>query len=210
MIAGLGLATAGGILLALTGRRKERLPTLEPNTRVELRVGTQTYTTLLADADSKCVALVPPLQRGLPLSFEAGTLATLRIATEAGLYEATIQFTGRLTQPRALLQARLVSRWHHLQRRRHERFTLPDEAQVVLRYAGEEWIGWACNVSAGGICLYAPVATPINAIVQLELPCVLKRLCRSCAERTARVVACERAPYRYGYAYRLRLAFADG
>lgn len=210
LVVGLGLAAAGGVLLALIGRRWELQPTLEPHTRVELRVGTQTYATLLAEADSKHIALVPPLRRGLPLAFEAGTLATLRIATERGLYEATIQFAGRSTQPRPLLHARLVSRWHHLQRRRYERVVLPDEVQVVLRYAGEEWIGWAHDVSIGGICLYAPVATPTNTTVQVELPHALKGLCQSRAERMARVVACERAPHRYGYAYRLRLAFADG
>jgi hypothetical protein len=39
--------------------------------------------------------LAPPLERGLPVSFEAGVFAELRLTTSAGVYEATVQFIGR-------------------------------------------------------------------------------------------------------------------
>ncbi len=211
LTAGLGLAGLGGLLIALTGRRWQlsSAPTLEAGQRVELTIKGHTYATLLAGTEGDTLLLTPPLQRGLPLTFEVGTHATLRLTTPNGLYGATIEFTGRHTKPTAQLLARRVSRWHHLQRRRHERITLPDEVQVALRHANEQWIGWICNLSRGGACLHAPVAFAVNNIVHLELPTALRGLSRT-PERLARVVACERAPTRYGYAYRVRLSFLDG
>ncbi|MCS7300031.1 MAG: flagellar brake protein [Fimbriimonadales bacterium] len=213
---GLGLAMLGGLLLALASRRwslcpLQSCPTLEAGQRIELRLADAHYTTVLTGVDGETLLITPPLRRGVPVAFELGTFAQLRTATPAGVYEATIQFTGRRMQPAPALQARLASRWAHQQRRRHERIILPDEVTVPIWIATEPWIGWARDVSAGGMRLIAPVPAPPNAQVTLELPAALRGVAETAGEmRVARVVACERAPTRHGYAYQLRLAFTDG
>ncbi|MCS7208080.1 MAG: flagellar brake protein [Fimbriimonadales bacterium] len=209
------VALVGGFVITPMSRRWKlcpcaACPALEVGQRVELSVAGVRYATLLSGTEGETLLLVPPLRRGLPVSFEAGTSAQIRLTTPAGVYEATVQFTGRQVQPTPLLHARLVRRWSHLQRRRHERIPLPDEVNVSIRIAGEPWVGWARDVSVGGIRLIAPAPAPLNAQVMLELPRALRGIMETeRSERVARVVACERAPTRYGYAYQLRLAFTD-
>lgn len=211
---GLGFALLGGLLIALSGRRWglcpfQHCPALEAGQRVEFTVAGKRYATLLQGVDGETLLLTPPLERGIPVSFEAGSLAQLRLTTPAGVFEATIQFTGRQTKPEPRLLARVAGRWKHTERRRHERVVLPDEVNIAIHRAGEQWVGWARDVSTGGLRLIAPVSAPVNAQVRLELPTALRGLTDSDAERAARVVACERAPTRHGYAYQLRLAFLD-
>ncbi|MCS6919994.1 MAG: flagellar brake protein [Fimbriimonadales bacterium] len=212
---GLGLALLGGLLIALSGRRwslcpLRACPALEAGQRIEFTASDQRYTTLLQGWDGETLYIAPPLQRGLPLSMELGSFAELRLTTPAGVYEATIQFVGRSAKPQPMLHARLASRWRHIQRRQHERVLLPDEVNVAVQHGGEQWIGWARDVSVGGLRLIAPAPAPTNAQVRVELPAALRGVADSGAERLARVVACERAPTRHGYAYQLRLAFTDG
>ncbi|MCX7994097.1 MAG: flagellar brake protein [Fimbriimonadales bacterium] len=211
---GLGLALLGGLLIALSGRQwclcpHQHCPMLEPGQKVELTVEGERYATIVAVPEGETLLLIPPLQRGLPLSFEFGTFAEMRLTTPAGIFEAIVQFVGREVKPEPRLRVRLASRWSHSQRRRYERIPLPDEVSVALQRADEQWIGWARDVSMGGLRLIAPVSVPVNAQVRLELPRALRGLTDSDAERTARVVACERAPTRHGYAYQLRLAFVN-
>ncbi|MCX7924817.1 MAG: PilZ domain-containing protein [Fimbriimonadales bacterium] len=211
---GLGLALLGGLLIALSGRRWglcpfQHCPALEAGQRVEFTVANKRYTTLLHSVDGETLLLTPPLERGIPVSFEAGSFAELRLTTPAGVFEAPIQFIGRQAKPEPRLFARVAGRWKHTQRRRHERVLLPDEVNVAIRRAGEQWIGWARDASVGGLRLIAPAPAPLNAQVRLELPPALRGITDSDAERTARVVACDRAPTRHGYAYQLRLAFID-
>ncbi|MFN7017942.1 MAG: PilZ domain-containing protein [Fimbriimonadales bacterium] len=211
---GLGLALLGGLLIALAGRRWglcpfQHGPALEAGQRVELTTAGKRYATFLLGVDSETLRFAPPLERGLPVSFEAGTFAQLRLTTPAGVFEATIRFTGRQTTPAPSLCACVVGRWQHTERRRHERIPLPDEVHVRICYGGEQWVSWAHDVSAGGLRLIAPVPAPVNTQVRLELPTALRGLTDSNEERTARVVACDRAPTRHGYAYQLRLAFTD-
>ncbi len=211
---GLGAALLGGIGVALWGQRLRlcplhHCPALEAGQRLELTVAGERYTTLLHQVEGETLQIVPPLQRGAPVSFASGALANLRLTTPAGVFEAQVQFVGRSARPQHVLHARLASRWRHTQRRRHERIPLPDEAQVALEVGGEQWIGWACDASAGGLRLIAPAPAPPNAQVRLELPTALLGVAGAEAERLARVVACERAPTQHGYAYQLRLAFLD-
>ena len=211
---GLGLALLGGALIALGSRRwslcpLRECPTLVAGQRVEFTVEGKHYATVLLGVDGNALRLAPPLERGLPLSFEAGTFAALRLTTPAGVHEATIQFIGRTTRPQPSLIARAASRWRHTQQRRHERITLPDEVPVVLQAAGDHWIGWVRDASAGGLRLYAPIAVAPNACLTLELPTALRGITGGGAHCDARVVACERAPTRHGYTYQLRLAFLD-
>jgi c-di-GMP-binding flagellar brake protein YcgR len=211
---GLGLALLGGALIALGSRRwslcpLRECPALEAGQRVEFTVEGKQYATVLSGIDGDALRLAPPLERGLPVSFEAGTFAELRLTTPAGVYEATIQFVGRQTRPQPSLIARVASRWRHIQRRRHERFTLPDEVSVVLHVAGDYWIGWVRDASAGGLHIYAPTALAPNARLTLELPAALRGIAGNDTLHAARVVACERAPTRHGYTYQLRLAFLD-
>ncbi|MFN3689436.1 MAG: PilZ domain-containing protein [Fimbriimonadales bacterium] len=211
---GLGFALLGGLLVALSGRRWElcpfrHCPALEIGQRVEFTAAGKRYATFLQGIDGATLRFAPPLERGIPVSFEVGAFAQLRLTTPAGVFEATIQFTGRPTKPTPSLLARVVGRWKHTERRRHERIPLPDEANVRISFGGEQWVSWARDASAGGLRVAAPVPAPVNARVQLEIPTTLRGLTESNQERTARVVACERAPTRYGYAYQLRLAFID-
>jgi len=212
---GLGFALLGGMLIALGSRRwslcpLRECPTLEAGQRVEFTVAGKRYATVLTGVDGDALRLAPPLERGLPVSFEAGAFAELRLTTPAGVYEATIQFTGRESRPQPRLIAHLASRWRHTQRRRYERIPLPDEVNVALRYGSDCWIAWAHDASQGGLRLYAPTPVPLNAELRVELPSVLRGVARCDGECQARVVACERAPTRHGYAYQIRLAFLDG
>ncbi len=211
---GLGFALLGGLLIALSGRRWglcpfQHCPALEAGQCVEFTVASKRYATLLQGVDGEMLLITPPLEHGIPVSFEVGSFAQLRLTTPAGVFEAVIQFVGRQTQPEQRLLARVAGRWKHTERRQHERVVLPDEVNIAIHHAGEQWVGWARDVSAGGLRLIAPIPTPVNAQVRLELPAALRGLTDSDAERAARVVACERAPTRHGYAYQLRLAFVD-
>lgn len=211
---GLGLALLGGLLMTLSGRRwrlrpLNACPALEAGQRIEFTVAGERYATVLRAWDGETLYLVPPLRRGIPYAIEPGCTAEMRLTTPEGVYEAPIQFTGRQARPEPLLIARRMRSWKHIQRRRHARICLPDEVNVALALTGEQWIGWVCDVSLGGMRLIAPTALPVNAQVRLELPSTLRGLTDSDAERLARVVACERAPTRHGYAYQLRLAFID-
>lgn len=211
---GLGLALLGGLLIALAGRRwglcpLENCPALEPGQRIELTCEGRCYATLLTGVDGETLFIVPPLQRGLPVSFQTGAFAELRLTTPAGVFETTIQFTGRQTKPQPMLCARVARRWKRTQRRHYERFMLPDEVNVVILRQNEQWIGWARDVSLGGMRLIAPASAAVQEQIRLELPTALRGLAGSATERKARVVACERAPTRSGYAYQLRLAFVD-
>ncbi|MFN4033177.1 MAG: PilZ domain-containing protein [Fimbriimonadales bacterium] len=208
---GWGVALLGGMGVALWGQRLRlcpltECPALEAGQRLELTVSGRRYTTLLHQVEGKVLQIVPPLQRGAPVSFELGALANLQRTTPAGGFEASGELVGRSARAQPVLHARLASRWRHTQRRRYERILLPDEAQVALEVEGEQWIGWACDASEGGLRMVAPVPAPPNAQVRLELP---PALAGAEAERLARVVACERAPTRHGYAFQLRLAFLD-
>ncbi|OYT69999.1 MAG: hypothetical protein CFK49_02355 [Armatimonadetes bacterium JP3_11] len=211
---GLGLALLGGLTVALAGRRwglcpLEHCPALEAGMRLELLYEGKPYVTLLAGVDGDTLFIIPPLQRGLPVSFPTGAFAQLRLKTPAGVFETTLQFVGRQTKPQPMLLVRVVHRWRRTQRRRHERLPLPDEVNVVIQRHHERWIGWARDVSSGGMRLIAPAPAAVHEQVRLELPTALRGLAGSASERTARVVACERAPTRNGYAYQLRLAFID-
>jgi len=211
---GLGFALLGGVLIALAGRRwglcpLENCPALEAGQRVELLCEGKQYTTLLAGIDGETLLIVPPLQHSLPVSFPTGAFAELRLKTPAGVFETTLQFVGRQTKPQPMLHARVAHRWKRTERRRHERFPLPDEVNVVIQRQREQWIGWARDVSIGGMRLIAPAPAPVHESIRLELPTALRGLAGTATERTARVVACERAPTRNGYAYQLRLAFID-
>lgn len=213
-VVGLGLALLGGLLITLSGRRwrlcpSDTCPALEAGQRIEFTVAGERYATVLRDWDGETLYLVPPLRRGIPYAIEPGCMAEVRLTTPAGVYEAPIQFTGRQTRPEPLLIARRTRPWRHIQRRCHERIGLPDEVNVAIALAGEQWVGWVRDVSVGGMRLIAPAPLPVNAQVRLELPSALRGLTDSDAERLARVVACERAPTRHGYAYQLRLAFID-
>ncbi|MCS6923552.1 MAG: PilZ domain-containing protein, partial [Fimbriimonadales bacterium] len=208
----MGLALLGGLIIALSGRRwrlcpSSACPALEAGQRIEFTLAGERYATVLRAWDGETLYLVPPLRRGIPYAIEPGCIAEVRLTTPEGVYEAPIQFTGRQTHPEPLLIARPMRRWKHIQRRRHERVCLPDEVNVALALAGEQWIGWVRDVSVGGMRLIVPTPLPENAQVRLELPSTLRGLTDSDAERLARVVACERAPTRHGYAYQLRLAF---
>lgn len=211
---GLGLALLGGLIIALSGRRwslcpLNSCPALEAGQRIEFTASGMCYATMLQGWDGETLHIAPPLKRGIPLSMEIGSFAELRLTTPAGIYEATIQFVGRTAKPQPTLHARLASRWRHIQRRQHERVVLPDEVNVAIQLGDEQWIGWARDVSIGGLRLIAPAPAPPNAHVRVELPTALRGVADSDSERLARVVACERAPTRHGYAYQLRLAFID-
>jgi hypothetical protein len=211
---GLGLALLGGMLIALGSRRwslcpLRECPPLEAGQRVEFTVAGKRYATVLTGVDGDALRIAPPLERGLPVSFEAGVFAALRLTTPAGVHEATVQFIGRQTRPQPSLIARIASRWRHTQRRRYERILLPDEVSVALRYRNDYWIAWAHDASQGGLRLYAPAPLPLNADLRVEMPTTLRGVTRSDGECLARVVACERAPTRHGYAYQIRLAFLD-
>lgn len=211
---GLGFALFGGVLIAL-GSQRWRLcplrecPALEAGQRVEFTVAGTHYSTVLVGTDGESLRLVPPLARGLPVSFEVGTFAELRTTTPAGVYTATVQFVGREVRPQPVLIARIASRWQRVQRRRHERILLPDEVSIVLRVADDYWIGWVRDASAGGLRIHAPAAIAPNARLTLELPTALRGIIPEDQPRAARVVACERTPTRQGYTYQLRLAFLD-
>jgi hypothetical protein len=127
---GLGFALLGGMLIALGSRRwslcpLRECPALEAGQRVEFTVASKRYATVLTGVDGDALRLAPPLERGLPVSFEAGAFAELRLTTPAGVHEATVQFLGRQTRPQPCLIARLASRWRHTQRRRYERICCP-------------------------------------------------------------------------------------
>ncbi|GIV04588.1 MAG: hypothetical protein KatS3mg016_0163 [Fimbriimonadales bacterium] len=210
---GLGLALLGGLIIALAGRRwglcpLENCPVLEAGQRMEILCEGKRYTTLLAGIDGETLLIIPPLQHGLPVSFSTGAFAELCLKTPAGVFETTLQFVGRQTSPLPVLHARVVHRWKRTERRRHERLPLPDEVNVVIQCQREQWIGWARDVSVGGMRLIAPAPASVHESIRLELPTALRGLAGA-SERTARVVACERAPTRNGYAYQLRLAFVD-
>ena len=211
---GLGFALFGGILIALGSQRwrlcpLQECPALEKGQRVEFTIGGTRYATVLSGVKGDGLRFVPPLARGLPVSFEAGTFAQLCLTTPAGVYEATIQFVGREIRPQPTLIARVASRWQRVQRRRHERILLPDEVSVVLRVADDYWIGWVCDASVGGLRIHAPAAVAPNTRLTLELPTALRGIIRDDQPRAARVVACERTPTRQGYTYQLRLAFLN-
>lgn len=216
MTLGIGLVFAllGGILIALGSQRwrlcplQER-PALETGQRVEFTVAGTHYSTVLVGTDGDCLHFAPPLAQGLPVSFEVGTFAELRLTTPAGVYTATVQFVGREIRPQPTLIARVALRWQRAQRRQHERIPLPDEVSVVLRVADDYWIGWVRDASAGGLRIHAPAAIAPNARLTLELPTALRGIIRDDQPRAARVVACERKPTRQGYAYQIRLAFLD-
>jgi hypothetical protein len=212
---GLGFALLGGMLIALGSRRwslcpLRECPALEAGQRVEFTVAGKRYATVLTGVGGDALRLAPPLERGLPVSFEAGVFAELRLTTSAGVHEATVQFIGRQTHPQPCLIVRLASRWRHTQRRRYERIVLPDEVNVALRFANDYWIAWAHDASQGGLRLYAPAPVPLNAHLRVEMPPALRGITCCDGECRARVVACERAPTRQGYAYQIRLAFLDG
>jgi hypothetical protein len=93
---GLGLALLGGALIALGSRRwslcpLRECPALEAGQCVEFTVAGKQYATVLSGIDGDALLLSPPLERGLPVSFEAGTFAKLRLTMPAGVYEATVQ-----------------------------------------------------------------------------------------------------------------------
>lgn len=211
---GLGLALMGGLLIALAGRHwswcpLNACPALEEGQRIEFTASGVRYATVLHGWDGETLHIAPPLQRGIPLSMNIGSFAELRLTTPAGIYEATIQFVGRSAKPQPLLHVRLDGRWRCIQRRQHERVLLPDEVNVAIQLGCEQWIGWARDVSIGGLRLIVPAPAPPNAQVRVELPATLRGVADSETERLARVVACERAPTRHGYAYQIRLAFID-
>ncbi len=212
---GLGLALAGGMLITLGSRRwslcpLQNCPALETGQRVAFTVAGKQYATALQGVDGDSLILTPPLERGLPMSFEAGTFAEVRLTTPAGVYEAHVQFVGRRAHPQPCLIARVASRWRHIQRRRYERVLLPDEVTVALQVGDDCWVGWAHDASQGGLRLNAPVAVAPSAPVVVEIPAALSGILCCTGACHARVVACERAPTRYGYMYQLRLAFVDG
>ncbi len=207
------LALLGGVGIAYATCRHRpncpfTAPYLEPDTRVEFKVGNQRFTTLLHSVEGETLWLVPPLRNGLPLSFPQGTAGTLTVALPSGIYSASFQFTERRTRPRSLLGIRLSSAYKHTQRRRDERIPLPDEAQVEILTPQDCWIGWVQDVSRGGMRLVCPVGFPTGASLALLLPSTLAK--SDSAERRARVVACERAVHRASYAYIVRLAYIDG
>lgn len=211
---GLGFALFGGVLIAL-GSQRWRLcplrecPVLEAGQRVEFTVAGTHYSTVLVGIEGDSLRLVPPLARGLPVSFEVGTFAELRLTTPAGVYTATVQFVEREVRPHPALIARVTSRWRHTQRRQHERIPLPDEVSIVLQVGDDYWIGWVRDASTGGLRIHAPAAVAPNARLTLELPTALRGIIQNDQPRAARVVACERTPTRQGYTYQLRLAFLD-
>jgi hypothetical protein len=68
--------------------------------------------------------------------------------------------------------------------------------------------GYAMRAQVG-LRIYAPTALAPNARLTLELPTALRGIAGNDTPHAARVVACERAPTRHGYAYQIRLAFLD-
>jgi hypothetical protein len=86
---GLGLALLGGMLIALGSRRwslcpLRECPPLEAGQRVEFTVAGKRYATVLTGVDGDALRIAPPLERGLPVSFEAGVFAALRLTTPSG------------------------------------------------------------------------------------------------------------------------------
>ncbi|MER3403498.1 MAG: hypothetical protein C4336_08880 [Armatimonadota bacterium] len=210
------LALVGGMLVAWWGRRvcvPCVCPPLQVCQRLQIEVSGDVYSTLLYAANREHLELYPPLRRGLPVRFEAGTHATLSLATSGGLYTAKAVFTGYArdrTQGTALLIAQVRGAWRMQQRRRHPRWYLPKEVAIEAQANSKTFVGWVQDISEGGMRLFAPIPLPEGMPVHLELPPSLRGYARFPSNRLAHVLACERALHHTEYQFTLRLAFTDG
>lgn len=220
LLFGGGVALLGGWAIARWGHRFRAYPTcpnLQPDLRVRITVEGTSYSTVLKSVKEGTLLLLAPLHEGLPLSFAPDTVGSLEVVQPGGVYKATVRFTGRgvyrepsaegQTQAFSVLHAQVQGRWHHTQRRRSPRVPLAEEVPIEVKIDADTFIGWVKDISAGGIYLYVP--TPIASGIQLtlDIPPSLRAKGLTHERYTAKVLACERALYGWGYLYGLRVAF---
>lgn len=181
------------------------LPSLQESQKVVLVANGKTYRTAIwRVGEEGLLWLLPPLQRGLPISFQPTTQVELHLCTKKGLFSARAVVQKRCTKPFPLLGVQTTVHWKHSDRRCYPRISLGQETSVRLQSTQENFNGWLQDMSRGGLCVHTSKSFPIGTSLLLSMPDSF-----SLPTLEGQVVACDRVLHGTAYEYALRIAFSE-